>query len=302
MTIKKPMLAETAETLADIPLPCLASFKLDGIRCIKVDGKALSRSFKPIPNHFVRNWIEQNLPDGIDGEIMVPGMDFNSIQSAIMGREGEPDFRFHAFDLAADDLALQFEYRIKNLQRYFENAPEPVKVRLLVVEQELCRHQEHLVAFEKVAFEKGYEGIMTRRWDSPYKCGRSTLKEAFLLKYKRWVDSEAVILGFVEQLTNTNEKETDALGHSKRSSKKEGKVPANTLGAFQVRDLVTGQSFEIGTGEGLTKALRQEIWDNRTANHGKLVRYKHQVSPNDPKDMLPRFPSFQGFRHEDDMS
>lgn len=307
MTIKKPLLAETAETLADIPLPCFASFKLDGIRCVKVGGKALSRSFKPIPNHFVRNWIEQNLPDGIDGEIMVPGMDFNSIQSAIMSEDGEPDFRFHAFDLVRiyedceEPLLEDFHNRYVNLSTFIEHAEANVKSRLALVEQQYMRHHEHVVEFEQSAFKAGAEGIMTRHPTGRYKCGRSTLKEAILLKYKRWVDEEATVIGFIEQMTNTNEKETNELGHSKRSKKKDGMVPANTLGAFVVKR-ANGQVFELGTGDGLTQELRKKIWDNQDEYLIKLVTFKHQVSPNDPPGMKPRFPSWKSFRSTIDIS
>lgn len=310
MSIKKPLLAETAETLADIPLPCYASFKLDGIRCIKVGGKALSRSFKPIPNHFVRNWIEQNLPDGIDGEIMVPGMDFNSIQSAIMSEEGEPDFRFHAFDLVhteiadagTDPLMVDFQYRYQQLIHYIDKFSKcEVDQRLVLVEHQYLRHHEHVVEFEQSAFKAGAEGIMTRHPTGRYKCGRSTLKEAILLKYKRWVDEEATVIGFIEQMTNTNEKETNELGHSKRSKKKDGMVPANTLGAFVVKR-ANGQVFELGTGDGLTQELRKKIWDNKNEYLMQLVTFKHQVSPNDPPGMKPRFPSLRGVRHPDDIS
>ncbi len=302
MTISKPMLADKAEDISEVKLPAMVSDKLDGIRCIKVDGKALSRSFKPIPNTFVREWIEANLPNGIDGEIMLAdGSDFNTIQSAIMKEDGTPDFTFNAFDLVTDSLKEQFISRFDTLVAYVDQLASPAaKERLRVVAHQLVTTNEDLAVIELDAFNRGCEGIMLRKADGPYKCGRSTVKEAYLLKYKRWVDEEAEVLGFVEQMTNTNEKEVNELGNSKRSSKLEGKVPANTLGAFQVRRS-NGQEFEIGTGIGLTKALRKEIWDNQDKYKGQLVRFKHQVSPSDPEGMLPRFPSWQGFRHRDDL-
>lgn len=42
--------------------------------------------------------------------------------------------------------------------------------------------------------------------------------------------------------------------------------------------------------------------DNQGKYLGQLIRFKHQVSPNDPEGMLPRFPSWQGFRHKNDIS
>ena len=114
-----------------------------------------------------------------------------------------------------------------------------------------------------------------------------------MLKWKRFEDSEAFIIGFVEAEQNTNAQETNELGLSKRSHAKAGKIKKGTLGAFKVRDAVSRVEFEIGTGKGLTAALRQKIWDNQAIYLGTLVNYTFQ--PTGIKDK-PRFPSFVGFR------
>jgi hypothetical protein len=64
--ILKPMLAGKLSSIESAKFPALCTTKLDGIRCLKLDGKCLSRTFKPIPNRYIRTWIEQNLPDGVD--------------------------------------------------------------------------------------------------------------------------------------------------------------------------------------------------------------------------------------------
>jgi len=295
MTISKPMLAETITNINSLKFPLLASPKLDGIRCIVKDGKALTRKFKPVPNIFVREWIEANLPNGIDGELMIDG-NFNEVQSAIMKASGQPNFIFCAFDLVGENgIKENFSDRYHNLVNYI--ASQDAK-HLRLVKHEVVKNPEELLSFEAVCIAEGYEGVMVRTLTSPYKCGRSTLKEGFLLKLKRFEDSEAVVMGLEEMMTNTNEKTEDALGHSKRSSKKEGKVPAGKLGKFKVRDIVTGIEFEIGTGEGLTMELRQEIWDNQSDYIGKFVKYKHQPVLGAEK---PRFPVWLGMRHQDDM-
>ena len=140
---------------------------------------------------------------------------------------------------------------------------------------------------------------MVRRPGGSYKCGRATFKSQDLIKIKRFVDSEAVIIGFEEKLRNENEAETDELGHTKRSSAKAGLVPAGTLGTLLVRDIKDGREFGIGTYKGLKKEDLQEIWDNRDKYLGKIVKYQYQFVGT--KD-LPRIPSFQGFRDERDMS
>src|SRR5262245_16576926 len=97
--IERPMLAETLKELSQIKFPVLLTPKLDGIRCLKVNGRAVSRKFLPIPNHHVRTLIEQHLPDGVDGELMCPGAMFNQTTSRIMSQEGTPDFEYYVFDV-----------------------------------------------------------------------------------------------------------------------------------------------------------------------------------------------------------
>ena len=48
-----------------------------------------------------------------------------------------------------------------------------------------------------------FMGAAWRTPDSPYKCGRSTENEGFLLKIKRFEDSEAVVLDCIEGMSNT---------------------------------------------------------------------------------------------------
>lgn len=83
--ITKPMLASKCENPHLLPFPVLATPKLDGIRCLKIGGKALTRSLKPISNRFVREWIEDNLPDGVDGELMLRNDTFSETTSAKHG-------------------------------------------------------------------------------------------------------------------------------------------------------------------------------------------------------------------------
>jgi DNA ligase-1 len=295
--ITKPMLAVDAADISKLVYPVLASPKLDGIRCLKVGGQALSRKFKPIPNNFIRDWIENRLPDGVDGELMV-GKDFQQCQSGVMSIHGEPDFTFMVFDLVTD-VSVPFRTRYSQLCTYIGAQQFNPAQRVQLVPHVLCNSLEELIKFEVSCVSAGYEGAMVRSVAGPYKNGRSTLREGYLLKITRWIDSEAIILSVHEQFTNTNEAKTDELGHTKRSSHKAVMVPADTLGEFHVRDVTTGLEFRVGTGEGLTKELRKTIWDARDEYVGKIITYKYQ--PHGVKE-LPRFPVFKGFRHSDDMS
>lgn len=283
------MLASAVQ-LEDIQFPVLATPKLDGIRCLKVNGKALSRKFKPIPNHFIRTWIEENCPDGFDGEIICPGKTFNETQSLVMTQEGEPEFYFWVFDYVLD-INKPYVERIKDLQEWKGNTTQLVMLYPIAIED-----LEHLLIYEAQVLHDNYEGVMIRSWDSPYKCGRSTVKQGYLLKIKRFTDTEGEVVAFEELYRNNNALQQDELGHAKRSTHKANMIPANTLGALVVRDLNTGEIFSIGTG--FDNATRDRIWQDRDSYLGKIVTYKFQPSGMKEK---PRFPVFKGFRHADDM-
>lgn len=292
--ITKPMLAVSAKNLNDLKFPLLATPKLDGIRCLVVGGKALSRKFKPIPNHHVRNWIEKNCPDGFDGEIMCPKKTFNETQSLIMTEEGEPDFTYWVFDYVKNNVSRPYEDRINDLFNWIETSRNMTNLIILI--PTLIPDQMHLLIYENEQIDYGYEGVMVRTPDSPYKNGRSTLKESYLLKIKRFEDAEAIVLGFEEKMHNNNEATKDELGRTKRSSHKANLEATGTLGSLLVKDIKTNVEFSIGTG--FDDKTRSEIWLNRDIYLNRLVTYQFQ--PSGMKDK-PRFPSFKGFRDPRDM-
>jgi len=159
----------------------------------------------------------------------------------------------------------------------------------------------HLVASQAEAesklqqfIDEGYEGGILRSFKGKYKQGRSTLKEGYLLKLKRFLDDEAVVIGFEERMQNNNVKEVDERGYSKRSSKKAGLVGADTLGSLIVQ--WNGVTFNVGSG--FDDAQRKEVWQNKDKYLGKLVTFKYQELT---EYNIPRFPTFKGFRSEDDV-
>ena len=135
------------------------------------------------------------------------------------------------------------------------------------------------------------EGICFRTPDSPYKQGRSTLREQYLVKLCRNLTSEAVITGFEEQFENGNPEARNAVGAMDRSSSQDNMFGKNTLGAIWVKDIKTNQEFKIGTG--FTYKLRRQIWNDRKSYISKIVSYSHK--PHGQK-LLPRCPAFRGFR------
>lgn len=290
----KPMLASPAD-LTRLTYPVAVSPKIDGVRCLMKDGVALSRSLKPIPNIFIQEWAARNvgLLHGLDGELVVGRVTapdvFNRTQSGVMSVEGEPDFTYVAFDIwNAGETPYDKRKQIL-LKRLWV---EPVDALL----SDTVYNEAELLEYEKWAVSAGFEGIMLRRPDAPYKYGRSTVKEGYLLKLKPTQDSEAEIIGLEELMHNGNTLEQDNLGHAKRSSHKAGLHRGGTLGALRVRDIHTNVEFAIGTG--FTADQRKDYWDQGDKLLGKIVRYKY-LSVGVKK--APRHPVFLGFRDKRDM-
>lgn len=294
--ITSPILAAKKPVFENIKFPVLATPKIDGIRCLVINGQALSRSFKPIPNVHIRTMIEQYCPDGFDGEILC-GEGFNDVQSMVMKRDGTPKFRYLVFDYVLNSLIEPYVQRMNNLKGFCAQNPNVHDVVDILI-PEVANNLEELKTIMDKHLAEGHEGTMIRSPESPYKCGRASLKEGYLTAIKYFTDGEAEVIGFEELMHNENEQTKDAFGHSERSSMKENMRPGNTLGAFICR-LADGTEFKIGTGKGLTAELRKSIWDNKDQYLGKLVHYRSQ--PHGVKDK-PRIPVWHGFRSPEDMS
>lgn len=289
----KPMKGDDAD-LSRLVFPYMVTPKLDGHRCLIKDGVALTSSLKPFPNKFIQSCFADGRFDGLDGELVVgepnhPDV-FRTTSSGVRRESGEPDFTFWVFDrweVPEWDAMARFSSIYKSYAGDFTE-------RVRIVPMQHVGAHALLDDVESFYIEQGYEGVMLRSPTSPYKFGRSTVKENYLLKLKRFADAEAEIIGYVEQMQNTNEKKTNALGRSERSSAKSGKVGKGTLGALQVRAIngkYKGVEFEIGTG--LDDTYRRIIWEGQDWYRGKVLTFKYQDVGNYDK---PRIPVFKAFR------
>lgn len=291
----KPMLAGKApKDLGVLTYPLYVSPKLDGIRCLIQNGEAVSRSLKPIPNAHVQQSL-RNLMPGLDGELMLrETAPYNDIQSAMMSRDGKPDFIYYVFDwcLRKGDVRT-YGHRYTELVNNFKEMIGSLSyVRLL--HHGVVDSPENLLKAERNYLDEGYEGLMIRCPKGRYKHGRSTTKQGWLLKLKRFEDAEAIVIGYDEQMHNGNPAELDALGHTKRSSHQEHLVPTGKLGSLICQ---TDDGVEFSVGTGFDDAQRINLWQGRESLIGKVVTYKHQPDPNDPS-IAPRFPVFLHFRED----
>jgi DNA ligase-1 len=290
------MLAGKCEDMSTVKFPVLASAKLDGIRALVIGGEVVSRQLKPIPNAWVQKQFG-GLPEGTDGELIFgdpthPDAYRNTV-SAVMSEDGTPtEVHYHVFDNFLSPGGFAQRFRVVEHTRNLNTG-------VCVVAHSHISNAAELEAFEAEHVEAGHEGIMIRSLAGPYKQGRSTEKEGFLLKVKRFVDTEAVILDTYERLENTNEATKDALGHTVRSSHKDGKVGHGDLGGFDVAGLEGEyKDVQFSVGTGLQGAERISLWKIRDTLVGKIIKVKYFASGSKER---PRFPVFLGFRDERDM-
>lgn len=269
--------------------PVLATLKKDGIRALRMNGTLLSRTLKVIPNKSIR---ERSivLPGGFDMELWNPELPYDKIESIVMSREHVDSdmIQFHLLDAFANSDICDYKHRMFWLEEW-HNKYSPDFVRYNI--PGFCADVQEL--FECfLSCEKDGEGICFRTPDSPYKQGRSTLKEQYLVKLSRYVRTELTIVGFKEQQENGNADKRNEVGYMKRTTEQGNMFGKDTLGAFLCVDY-KGESVDVGTGCGLTDRLRKEIWDNREHYINKQITVKHK--PFGAKDVL-RHPIFVGFR------
>lgn len=312
MSYFKPMKGDDAD-LSRLVFPYMVTPKIDGHRCIIKDGVAYTSAMKPFPNEYVQRYFSGGQYDGLDGELVVGSANhpdvFKNTSSGVRRAHGEPDFIFHVFDCWDDEMVDcvtgkrsgfmeaggRFDWLVEQAERGMYE-----QTRIQIVPMTLVTSMLQLEALEAAYLAEGYEGVMLRHPGSPYKRGRSTVRENFLLKLKRFADAEAEIVGFVEQMKNNNVATTNELGRTKRSSAKAGKVGKGTLGALVVRALngkYAGVEFEIGTG--LDDTYRRSIWGAQDWYRGKVITFKYQDIGSYEK---PRIPVFKGFRDRDELS
>lgn len=300
MEMRRPMLAAKAtdselQALFTKGRSFLVSPKIDGIRALVVNGQLVSRTMKPIRNSHTQALFGRPELEGLDGELVVGNpWDKNLMQqtsSGIMSFDGKPDVKFYVFDRW--DLSNPF------VERQLRSVGDALQFGNGVIElrHDWVKSYEELIQYEEHYLSVGYEGVMLRLPNGPYKQNRSTLKEAYLVKVKRFHDAEAIILGWEPLMRNFNEQESDERGYTKRSHVSANKEADELVGSLLVRCLETGQEFNIGSG--FTEAQRIQMYNERHSLAGKLLKYK-SFKVTGVKDK-PRHPIFLGFRDKDDM-
>lgn len=282
-----------------ITFPKLASPKLDGIRLCKWQGKVVTKSGKQIPNKFVRQWCQDHLPEGFDGELIVgpPNLEttYNTTFRGVMSIEGEPDFRFYVFDVVTDGAATAIT-RLEGVYQTMYYASEQTKKRCVPVEHTLVRNQVELEELYQSFLVAGYEGCILKNPEGLYKFGRSTPKCQTQLKLKPEEDFDAQVVRFEEAMHNGNDAFINEVGETDRSTHQENLTGLGMVGGIWVRDS-TGNEFKVSPGK-MKHVERVEVWLNRGLYYGKWLKYRSMTYG--VKD-APRHGRFLCWRDESDV-
>lgn len=293
----KPMLAGKCEP-SKLRYPLIMQPKYDGIRCLINNGVAYTRSLKEVRNKHIQVMVRGFgvALDGLDGELIVgeptDEMCYRNTSSGVMSELGFPIFFYYVFDHWQYHTD-SYEARRMRVLECAQQYPDFVKI----VPDILITDETMLLEQHQALVKEGHEGTILRDPKSPYKFNRSTTREGYLIKFKDFVDAEAVIVDFEPKYHNANEATLNELGYTKRSSAKDGLVALDTLGSLLVKMPGSDTIFNVGTG--FDDATRKWIWDNREKLKGKIIKYKFFEQG---KYSLPRFPVFLGFRDELDVS
>lgn len=291
----KPMKCESWDGESELRFPKLVSVKLDGIRGLCAGPYIVSARFINLPNKHTQRLFGRMENHGLDGELIVGEPNardvYNQTMRGVMSVEGEPSVRFFVFDNAT--LDLPYSKRLKAVSSPGARA----RSGIVPLPHKLVKSVSEVLEFERYALDEGFEGVIIRDPDAPYKAGRSTLKQEWALKLKRFLDDEAVIEGMTELQHNNNEATLDNTGRSKRSSAKAGKEAGGMMGSLVVRCANFSDTFEVGYG--FTMEERAYFWANQKAVIGQSIVFKYL--PIGVKDR-PRHPGYKGLRHAIDIS
>ena len=313
--IKEPILSAKVDfkALHALKYPMLGSPKLDGYRAFNGGNVLYSRKLKPIRNQHTQLTFGHGDLIGIDGELMVgkPSASdvYRKTNSGVSAILGTPDVKLWVFD----DWTIgdqPFQIRISTVASRIAHLRKAGHDNLRLVQHDWINGTADLLRYEERCLRAGFEGVMLRDPNGPYREGRCGKETPWLFKMKRFETSEARIVEVHEKLHNDNPAELNELGRTKRSGHKANKRAAGTLGGFTLELIEDMQAFgEIGQvvfpkgtrfrsplGKGWTDVAKQELWDRRDSLPGLVVSFDHFAYGVKDKPRFPKVTKIKGFR------
>lgn len=288
---RSPMLAHSLDEASHYSYPCYASEKLDGVRCVIVDGKLYSRTaheMKPNVQARFASIAQKAAERGLvlDGELYYEGNDFGELMSTLSADAdtlAAKNLRFYCFDAVpvheweSGETCTKFEARyIAYLD--FCDSVDPAHLLIQPVEQYRCLQSfDAQGLFDEVAAKNG-EGIMVRSFNAPYRFTRCSE----IMKLKRWLSAEAEIVEVHQQACPVK--------YADEVKDVDGKAQGykNTCGSVTVK-ILPDQPLPAGAIQNATFCgcsgvdsveLRRQIWEQRADMLGRVVEFAYLKGGN----------------------
>lgn len=242
--------------------PRYISLKLDGLRGILQTEALYTRNGHKIKG--MRHIIEALRlaeVDSVDGELMIPGLDFQTASGLIRSDKPCPEAVLHIFDIP--NHPGSFVDRLKAMKeidekfQYMRNSPVEVVKHVLVKS-----HEKIISTYEKAIYA-GYEGLMVKTPNHHYQMKRSSDWQ----KVKATLDKDLKVIGFFEG-----------------QGKYEG-----SLGGI----IVNHDGVEVKVGGGFSDVERDEIWGNQRDYFGLTAEILYHEETPDGSLRHPRIKSFR---------
>jgi DNA ligase-1 len=296
----RPMLAPNEEIdIKSLKFPLLASYKLDGIRCIFKDGQMYSRALKQFPNIKLRERFEGlnkfcKAKDIIlDGELLAKSLEFNELSGLTrqLDKVLPFDLYFYCFDAIFNkDFMMSFRTRTTFLDAL---VAEIYHSQFKIVKQWSILRVEDINPLYENALAWGCDGLILRDLNGRYKFGRGTIKEGLIYKMKPFQTFDSKIIDVLQgTIVNPKaEKTINELGYSRTSKLKEDRLPSGRASDFVVK--YKGKELKVSIV--MTQEEKEEVWKNKEKYIDRLIEYKGMLVG--AKD-LPRHPIFLRFRED----
>ena len=275
----------------------LLDYKLDGVRVLTIyDAKAdsvtmYSRNGKQFINfgHIeeeILNTIASKFSESmvLDGEMV--SSSFQALMKQVHRKDNvqAKDAQYALFDVLTLKEFKSGESkkgcwdRHLQLQDLLKDAKEDSN--MFVVDKVECNFstdegQKVFKDYNKMALDKGFEGIMIKDRDAVYECKRSH----YMLKAKPFIEVSLPVVA-TEEGTGRNK----------------GK-----LGAFICEGTDDGKFIRVNVGSGLSDTQREIYWDSKDKHIGQIIEIradaitKNQEANDEWSLRFPRFLSFRGF-------
>lgn len=298
----KPHLACDVD-FTKLKFPCWGMPKVDGVRALNVNGKALGRSLKPHANkHFTKVYSKEEF-SGFDGEVTFGDIRGESLcrdTTSVLNRiEGEPKVVWNLFDYVHPSVIDKpYKERYELLDKLIVQTKGCDSCVIQIIPYTVLHSIQEAEDYYQDQLELGYEGAIYRDPLAAHKSGRCTAKEAAYVRAKPQSDKEAKVIRLVEAEQNLNEAKINELGRTERSSHKENKVGKGMVGMLVCIDVETGMEIDVGAGK-LTHEERIYYWEHPEEMIGQYIKYRSMDKGVKDK---PRFARYICKRAESDMS